>query len=112
MGDLPTVDAIPAQAAPVMSGDLAEIQASLEARDLAGIATRLALLLRTRPALAPAVLAVADETLRAAPAAGEVAALHLVRGDAYRLMGRESLAAEAFQQSSRALRARPSEETS
>jgi len=95
-----------------MSGDLAEIQVRLGSGEFAGAATRLALLLRTRPVLAPAILSVADQALQAGPPAQEVAALHLVRGDAYRLMGRESLAAEAFQQSTRALRARPSEEKS
>ena len=94
-----------------MPGDLAEIQASLEARDLAGIATRLALLLRTRPPWPLPFSPWRTRRCSAAPATEEVAALHLVRGDAYRLMGRESLATEAFQQSSRALRARPSEET-
>ncbi len=97
-------------AAPSMSGELAEIQVRLGSGEFAGAATRLALLLRTRPVLAPAILSVADQALQAGPPVQEVAALHLVRGDAYRLMGRESLAAEAFQQSTRALRARPSEE--
>ena len=90
-----------------MSGSLAEIQARVARADLAGTATRLGLVLRTRPALAPAVLAVADEAIHADPAGAEVAGLHLVRGDAYRLMGRETLAAEAFQHSSRSLRLRP-----
>ena len=92
------------------SGDLAEVQARVARGDLAGTATRLALVLRSRPALAPAVLAVADEALRAVGPGHEAASLHVVRGDAYRLMGRERLAAEAFEASSRALRARPSEE--
>jgi hypothetical protein len=100
----------PALTAPSMSGDLAEIQVRLDGGEFAAAATRLALLLRTRPVLAPAILSVADQALQADPPAQEVAALHLVRGDAYRLMGRESLAAEAFQQSTRALGARPSEE--
>ena len=104
-------DIVPPQAAPGMPGDLAEVQARLDAGELVGIATRLALLLRTRPALAAAVLAVADDAIQAAPLSQEVAALHLVRGDAYRLMGRESLATEAFQQSSRSLQSRPPEET-
>ncbi|MDA8203225.1 MAG: hypothetical protein M0Z49_10795 [Chloroflexi bacterium] len=95
-----------------MSGSLAEIQARVARAELAGTATRLGLVLRTRPALAPAVLAVADEAIQADPTGSEVAGLHLVRGDAYRLMGRETLAAEAFQQSSRSLRLRPAEETS
>jgi hypothetical protein len=100
----------PSAAAPSMSGALAEVQVRLGNGEFAGAATRLALLLRTHPVLAPAILSVADQALQAGPPAQEVAALHLVRGDAYRLMGRESLAAEAFQQSTRALRARSSEE--
>ena len=86
------------------SGDLADIEARLARGDLAGTATRLALLLRSRPALAPAVLAMADEALPMVGPGAEAASIHLVRGDAYRLMGRETLAAEAFQQASRALR--------
>ena len=96
--------------AATMSGSLAEIQVRVARGDLAGTATRLGLVLRTRPALAPAVLAVADEAIHADPTGAEVAGLHVVRGDAYRLMGRETLAAEAFQQSGRSLRLRPSEE--
>jgi hypothetical protein len=114
-GDEQPADGVPGSGVPGLSSDLAEIQGRLAAGELAGIATRLSLVLRVRPVLAPAVLAVADEALQAAPGgpappAQEAAALHLVRGDAYRLMGRESLAAEAFQQSSRALRARRLEE--
>ena len=95
------------------SGDLADVEARLARGDLAGTATRLALLLRRRPALAPAVLAMADEALRMVSPGAEAASIHLVRGDAYRLMGRETLAAEAFQQASRALHGvREPEETS
>ncbi len=85
------------------SGDLADVEARLARGDLTGTATRLALVLRSRPVLAPAVLAVADEALRMVSSGPEAASIHLVRGDAYRLMGRETLAAEAFQQASRAL---------
>ena len=85
------------------SGDLADVEARLARGDLAGTATRLALVLRSRPALAPAVLTMADEALRMVSPGPEAASIHLVRGDAYRLMGRETLATEAFQQASRAL---------
>ncbi len=94
------------------SGDLADVEARLARGDLAGTATRLALLLRSRPALAPAVLSMADEALRMVSPGAEAASIHMVRGDAYRLMGRETLAAEAFQQASRALQGvREPEET-
>ncbi len=86
------------------SAELDDVQSRIARGDVEGTATRLALILRDRPVLAPAVLAVADEALRVAGPGPEAAALHVARGDAYRLMGRETLASEAFRQASRALR--------
>ena len=85
------------------TGDLADVEARLARGDVAGTATRLALLLRSRPALAPAVLAMADEALPMVSPGAEAASIHMVRGDAYRLMGRETLATEAFQLANRSL---------
>jgi hypothetical protein len=98
-----TMKPVGSSAEPVVSGDLADVQARMARGEMAGTGTRLALVLRARPALAPAVLAVADEALPLAASGPEVASLHLARGDAYRLMGRETQAAEAFWQSSKAL---------
>ncbi len=87
--------------------ELAAIADAIGSERLTGVAERLGLLLRADAALAPLILARADEALAAGrnddPA---VAALHLVRGDAYRALGRESDATAAFQQSLRAVAAR------
>ncbi len=94
------------------SAELDDVQSRVARGDVEGTATRLALILRERPVLAAAVLAMADEALRVAGPGPEAAALHVARGDAYRLMGREALASEAFRQASRALRsARPPGDT-
>ena len=68
---------------------------------------RLSLVLRFDPALAPVILSMADRALMA-PGDREVGlvALNLLRGDAYRGVGREIEAAEAYQESMRALSAR------
>jgi tetratricopeptide (TPR) repeat protein len=67
----------------------------------AAAAARLALQLRDRSIPAPMVLDLANEALAALSAAEQAgpagAALHLVRGDAYRQMGREQEATEAYQ---------------
>jgi hypothetical protein len=72
--------------------------AALEGGDNDSAAVRLAIVLRAAPALAPAVLAAIDE-------AGRVghAALELVRGDAYRLVGHEAQARRAFAAAAAAL---------
>ena len=80
------------------------MQAAVARGEIAGIAVRLELVLREQPILAPAVLSVADDALRVGPTPHECASLHLVRADAYRLMGRETQGREAFQEASRALR--------
>lgn len=91
----------------VAATELAAIADAIGSERLTGVAERLGLLLRADAALAPLILARADEALAAGrnddPAA---AALHLVRGDAYRALGRESDATAAFQQSLRAVAAR------
>jgi tetratricopeptide (TPR) repeat protein len=71
-------------------------------------AERLTVLLRVDAALAPVILSLADRALVAGAAAAEgVAALHVLRGDAYRAMGREIEAETAYQEALRALPARP-----
>jgi hypothetical protein len=60
----------------------------MDAGDMPAATVRLAVLLRRTPALAPAVI----DALEGAP--GPLAAV--VRGDAFRLVGRETEAARAF----------------
>jgi hypothetical protein len=91
---------------------LVDAQALVARGELGGLAVRLLLVLREQPILAPAVLAVADDALRLGPAAHERASLHLVRADAYRLMGRETLSREALQEAARALRGSPQSQDS
>jgi hypothetical protein len=85
--------------------ELAEVQQSIARRETAGIGVRLSIVLRSHAALAPAVLAAAEDALRASPEPSDAAAIHLVRSDAYRLMGRETLSRQAVQQAHGALRA-------
>jgi hypothetical protein len=73
---------------PDPAAELAAARAALAAGDRAGAAIRLAVLLRLAPALAPAVLDVA--------AAEPGPEFDLVRGDALRLVGRETQARRAF----------------
>ncbi len=95
----------------VISGRLAgeeleRVDRSVAAGDLQAATGRLAVLLRLDPALAPVILSAADR-VSAAGAVGpaEVAALHLVRGDAYRVLGRDNEAAAAYRQAHQALSA-------
>ena len=87
--------------------DLVDVQVLVARGDVADVAVRLQLVLREQPILAPAVLSVADDALRAGATPHERASLHLVRADAYRLMGRETMGREAFQEAGRALRGTP-----
>jgi hypothetical protein len=73
---------------PDPAAELAAARAELAAGDRAGAAIRLAVVLRLAPALAPAVLDVA--------AAEPGRDFDLVRGDALRLVGRETQARRAF----------------
>jgi tetratricopeptide (TPR) repeat protein len=87
--------------------ELDAAEGELARGQLAEAVDRLALVLRYDPALAPAILALADRAL--ATSGGRttgMVALHLLRGDAYRGLGREVEAAEAYQESLRALEAR------
>ena len=72
---------------------------------------RLAVLLRLDPALAPVILSAAERAAAVRPlASGDLAALHLVRGDAYRVLGRENEAAAAYRAAHQALPAGPPQE--
>jgi hypothetical protein len=86
------------------AADLVDTQALVARGEVAGLSVRLQMILREQPILAPAVLGVADEALALGLNAHERASIHLVRADAYRLMGRETLSREAYQQASRDLR--------
>lgn len=82
------------------------VEEAIAAGVLDGVAERLGLLLRRDRALAPLILARADEALESGdPADTLVAALHIVRGDAYRALAREAEANDAYQLSMRALTA-------
>ena len=73
---------------PDPGAELAAARAALAAGDRAGAAIRLSVVLRLAPALAPAVLDLA--------ASEPGRDFDLVRGDALRLVGRESQARRAF----------------
>ncbi len=80
---------------PDPAAELAAARAALAAGDRSGAAIRLGVVLRLAPALAPAVLDVA--------AAEPGRDFDLVRGDALRLVGRESQARRAFAAAARPL---------
>jgi predicted negative regulator of RcsB-dependent stress response len=87
--------------------ELERAEQELARGQVADAVDRLSLVLRFDPALAPVILSMADRALMAPgdDQAGLVA-LNLLRGDAYRGLGREIEAAEAYQESMRALSAR------
>lgn len=100
-------------AAAVMSGRAAgdELQAAeralVEGR-LPAAAERLALLLRQDQALAPVILTIASgAATSAAPGSPGLASMHLLRGDAYRVLGRETEADTAFREARQALASGP-----
>ena len=68
---------------------------------------RLAVLLRLDPALAPVILGLADRAVDAIGDGPGLSAVHLVRGDALRHLGRESDAGIAYQQAHQALAGGP-----
>jgi nucleoside-diphosphate kinase len=69
--------------------ELERVDRALVAGDAAGAGLRLSVLLRLDPALAPVILSAADRALAAPIPSGQTASmLHLVRGDAYRILGR------------------------
>jgi hypothetical protein len=93
----------------VMSGRLAgeeldRVDRSLDGGDVASASRRLGVLLRLDPALAPVILSAADRAVATAPPGSpELSAIHLVRGDAYRTLGRDTEAGVAYQQAHQAL---------
>jgi hypothetical protein len=93
----------------VISGRLAgeELEAADQALargDLGAATARLSVLLRLDPALAPIILSSADRAAAAATTGSrELSAIHLVRGDAYRVLGRDTEAAAAYQAAHQAL---------
>ena len=97
----------------VMSGRLAgeeleTVDQAIAVGDVAAAVARLAVLLRLDPALAPIILSSADRA--AATVSGSsrhLSAIHLVRGDAYRSLGRDNEAAAAYQAAHQALSAGP-----
>ncbi len=97
----------------VMTGRLAGeeleiVDRSLAAGDVAAASQRLSVLLRLDPALAPVILSSADRAAEAATAGSpDLAAIHLLRGDAYRTLGRDTEAAAAYQQAHLALAGGP-----
>jgi hypothetical protein len=68
---------------------------------------RLAVLLRLDPALAPVNLGLADRAVDAIGDGPGLSAVHLIRGDALRHLGRESDAGIAYQQAHQALAGGP-----
>ena len=91
------VDALPELPAGDLELDLG--RAALEAGDTDEAAVRLGIALRVAPALAPAVLdVIAGRTERS---------LELVRGDAYRLVGREIEAQRAYAEAARGVASPP-----
>jgi hypothetical protein len=101
-------------AAVVMSGRLAgeeleTVERAMAAGDLSAATGRLAVLLRLDPALAPIILSAADRAVTAAArGSADLPAMHLVRGDAYRVLGRDTEAAAAYQEAHQALAQGPS----
>jgi hypothetical protein len=100
----------------VLSGRLAgqeldRVDRSLAAGDAGAATGRLAVLLRLDPALAPVILSAAERAATlATTSGGDLSAIHLVRGDAYRILGRENEAAEAYRLAHQALLRGPSRE--
>ena len=120
-GPLPVGRGGPAQpggatstAAVVISGraageELEAVEHELAQGDIPGATGRLGVLLRLDPALAPIILSAADRAAAAAPAGSrDLSAIHLVRGDAYRVLGRDTEAAAAYQAAHQALAQGPS----
>jgi hypothetical protein len=91
--------------------ELEVIEELVERGELSTVAERLGLLLRIDRALAPVILSLADRATAAAGSDHRIAgALDLLRGDAYRILGREREASQAYERSFRALRAQPADD--
>jgi hypothetical protein len=74
---------------------------AVEAYD--SVPLRLSLLLRAHPRLTPAIISLVDRALAAGVSGVDGAAFRLVRGDAYRVLGRDREASEAFESARAAL---------
>jgi len=84
--------------------ELEMVDRAMAAGDITAATARLAVLLRLDPALAPIILSSADRAAAAVPAGSrDLSAIHLVRGDAYRSLGRDNEAAAAYQTAHQAL---------
>ena len=80
------------------------VEAAIAAGDRRGVAVRLGIILRDEAALAPLVLSLADRAIATGDRLGAgAAALQLVRGDAFRAMGREIEASAAYQRARQAV---------
>jgi hypothetical protein len=93
--------------------ELEVVEGQIARGELVGVPERLSLLLRMDRGLAPVILSLADRVIATkGPDATSLSALHLLRGDVYRSLGREADATAAFQESMRALGGRPTPEES
>ncbi|MFI5254243.1 MAG: hypothetical protein ACHQ15_02115 [Candidatus Limnocylindrales bacterium] len=88
---------------PATGDEIALIEADIVAGELRDVAVRLSIILREEGSLAPLVLSLADRALAVDAPPRIAAALQLVRGDAFRALGREIEAADAFARSRRAV---------
>lgn len=78
--------------------ELETVDHALAQGQIVAATERLGVLLRLDPALAPIILSAADRAAAsAAPGSSGLSAIHLVRGDAYRILGRETEAGAAYQ---------------
>ena len=88
----------------IAGAELETVDQAIAAGDVAAAVARLGVLLRLDPALAPVILSSADRAAAAVPAGSRhLSAIHLVRGDAYRILGRDNEAAAAYQTAHQAL---------
>jgi hypothetical protein len=80
------------------------VEAAIAAGERRGVAVRLGIILRDEAALAPLVLSLADRGIATGERSGPgAAAFQLVRGDAFRAMGREIEASAAYQRARQAV---------
>ncbi len=84
--------------------ELEAVERQVERGELDEVAERLALLLRMDRALAPVILSLADRVVTSSPHEdSRLAALHTLRGDIYRGLGRDVEATAAYQEAMRAV---------
>ena len=87
--------------------ELEAVEQQVERGELDEVAERLALLLRMDRALAPVILSLANRVVAASPHEdARLAALHMLRGDIYRGLGRDVEATAAYRESMRAVASR------